>query len=119
MATSKTSSFWLTEELALSTAGQVYQGTLDLGAYVDVGDQQAIAIEQVDFITQGYDTADNHYNNSLIGTTATNASLGFQLSDLNPATNFLAASDIPITSRAVRLTSTRTVLGRWMNHGSW
>jgi len=93
MARSKTGSFWLTEELSLAAVGTIYQGTLDLGAYVDVGDQQAIAIEQVDFITQGYDTANNHYNNSLPGSVSANAAVTFQLSDLNPGTNFLAASD--------------------------
>jgi len=93
MAKSKTGSFWLTEELSLAAVNTTYQSSLDLGAYVDVGDQQAIAIEQVDFITQGYDTADDHYNNTLIGTVNANAAITFQLSDLNPGTEFLAADD--------------------------
>jgi len=93
MATSKTGSFWLTETVSLTTANANYMGTLDLGAYVDVGDQQAIAIESVDFIIQGYDAADNHYNNSLIGTVTANVAAAYQLSDLNPATNYIAASD--------------------------
>jgi len=93
MATSKTGSFWLTEEVSLAAVGTNYMGTLDLGAYVDVGDQQAIAIERVDFITQGYDTANNHYNNTLIGTVNANAAVVFQLTDLNPGTQIIAASD--------------------------
>jgi len=93
MATSKTGSFWLTEELSLAAVATIYQSTIDLGAYVDVGDQQAIAIEQVDFITQGYDTSLNHYNNSLTGSVTANAAVSFQLADLNPGTNMLAASD--------------------------
>jgi len=93
MATSKTGSFWLTEELTLGTAGTLFQGTLDLGAYVDVGDQQAIAIEQVDFITQGYDAANNDYNNTLVGVVTANAAAQFQLSDLNPGTNFISGGD--------------------------
>lgn len=93
MAKSKTGSFWLTEELSLAAVATVYQGTIDLGAYVDVGDQQAIAVEQVDFITQGYDTSLNHYRNSLPGTVTANAAVTFQLSDLNPATNIIGASD--------------------------
>jgi len=93
MARSKTGSFWLTEELSLSTAASLFQGTLDLGAYVDVGDQQAISIEQVDFITQGYDTANNDYNNTLVGVTSANCAMQFQLSDLNPGTQILAADD--------------------------
>jgi len=93
MAKSKTGSFWLTEELSLPAINTVYQGTIDLGAYVDVGDQQAISIEQVDFITQGYDTANNHYENSLPGTVTANAAVWFQLSDLNPDTETLPAND--------------------------
>ena len=53
MATSKTSSFWLTEVVSLpltAVTGDRAEGTIDLGAYVDVGDQQALAIEQVDII---------------------------------------------------------------------
>ena len=93
MAKSKTGSFWLTEELSLDTVSTMFQGTTDLGAYVDVGDQQAIAIEQVDFITQGYDTTNNHYDNTIIGSITANAAVTFQLSDLNPGTAFLAAGD--------------------------
>jgi hypothetical protein len=93
MAKSKTGSFWLTEEVVLVAEGSFYQSTMDLGAYVDVGDQQAIAIESVDFITQGYDNVLNHYNNSLAGSISASAAVQFQLSDLNPATNILAASD--------------------------
>ena len=93
MAKSKTGSFWLTEEVSLAAAGTLYQGTIDLGAYVDVGDQQALAIEQVDFITQGYDTANNNYDNTVVGSISANAALAFQLSDLNPGTVFVAASD--------------------------
>jgi len=48
MATSKTGSFWLTEEVTLDTVDTVVTGTIDLGAYVDVGDQQALAIESVE-----------------------------------------------------------------------
>ena len=91
MATSKTGSFWLTEEVSLAAVATLYQGTIDLGAYVDVGDQQAIAIEQVDFITQGYDTSSNHYNNTVVGAVTANAALSFQLSDLNPGTELISA----------------------------
>ena len=93
MAKSKTGSFWLTEELSLAAVDTIYQGTIDLGAYVDVGDQQALSIEQVDFITQGYDTSNDHYANSLPGTVTGNTTVDFQLSDLNPATLILGAND--------------------------
>jgi len=92
MAKSKTGSFWLTEVVTLPSgaapASRV-QGTLDLGAYVDVGDQQAIAIEQVDFIHQYAD----FYGNTVASMVLTSGSLSTQLTDLNPGTAFVRADD--------------------------
>jgi len=92
MATSKTGSFWLTEtvQLAASTGpGGRAAGTLDLGAYVDVGDQQAIAIETVDFIWQvGVD-----FGSDIGSMLVANGSLGAQLTDLNPGALFVRADD--------------------------
>ncbi len=92
MARSKTASFWLTEVVTLpatSPAGTRIQGTLDLGAYVDVGDQQAIAIELVDFIHQ----AGDDYGGNVDGMVNGNGSLSIQLTDLNPGTLFVRADD--------------------------
>jgi len=92
MATSKTGSFWLTEAVSLLAAqadGSRNAGTIDLGAYVDVGDQQALAIEQVDFIWQNGANMDSNPEGML----AANGSLGVQLSDLNPGTVFVRADD--------------------------
>ena len=93
MATSKTGSFWLTEVVSLDTVNTVVQGTVDLGAYVDVGDQQALAIEQVDMIVQAYDTANDNYSNSMAGLFTGPAGIGMQLTDLNPGTAFVRADD--------------------------
>jgi len=93
MATSKTGSFWLTEVVSLDTINTVVQGTIDLGAYVDVGDQQALAVEQVDMIVQAYDTANDNYSNSLSGLFAGGAGVGMQLTDLNPGAAFVRADD--------------------------
>jgi len=95
MATSKTGSFWLTEAVNIDTVNTLVQGTIDLGAYVDVGDQQAIAIESVDFVTQVYDTATNSYFNSFTGSVgaADHFEVDFQLSDLNPGTTLISADD--------------------------
>jgi len=92
MATSKTGSFWLTENVTLTAAtvaGGRFQGTIDLGAYVDVGDQQSIAIEQVDWIWQ----AGADFGNEFVGMVASNGSLGAQLTDLNPGTTFVRGDD--------------------------
>jgi len=92
MARSKTGSFWLTETVSMAAATVAEsraQGTIDLGAYVDVGDQQAIAVEQVDMIWQ---RGTDHGNDADSFLAATGA-LGFQLSDLNPGTIFNRADD--------------------------
>jgi len=53
----KTSEFVLTERVEVSTSGTAVNGTIDLGAYIDVGDSQGVMIKQVDFIWQGVTSA--------------------------------------------------------------
>jgi len=93
MATSKTGSFWLTETVQLPPAAASgtprYEGTIDLGAYVDVGDQQAVAIEQVDFIWQ----TSSDYGSDPSGMMGGNGTLGAQLTDLNPGILYVRADD--------------------------
>ena len=92
MATSKTGSFWLTEVVTLPNTmgtGDRVQGTLDLGAYVDVGDQQAIAIEYVDFIHQ----VGTDYGSNVDGMLNGNGAITSQLTDLNPGTVLVRADD--------------------------
>ena len=55
MATAKTGSFYLTETITIpggSPTGTRIQGSIDLGAYVNVATGQAIAVESVDFVYQ-------------------------------------------------------------------
>jgi len=92
MATAKTGSFYLTETITLPTAAPIgtrVQGTIDLGAYVNVPTGQAIAIESVDFVYQ-YGAA---FSGAGSGLLAGNGSLGVQLTDLNPGTVFVRADD--------------------------
>jgi len=92
MATSKTGSFWLTEVVTLPAgqgSGTRVQGTIDLGAYVDVGDQQAVAIEQVDFIHQ----VSSDYGTDVLAMLTSNGALSSQLLDLNPGTSLVRADD--------------------------
>jgi len=92
MATAKTGSFYLTETVILPAAalsGSRVQGTIDLGAYVNVPTGQAIAIDEVDFIYQvGPD-----FGGDVISMTAGNGSIGAQLTDLNPGTLFVRGDD--------------------------
>jgi len=95
MATAKTGSFYLTETIILGPgnaqgdAGRV-QGSIDLGAYVNVPTGQAIAIDEVDFIWQ----RDGDFGGDIASFMAANpGALTTQLSDLNPGTDFIRADD--------------------------
>jgi len=92
MATSKTGSFWLTENVETQASG-LASGTIDLGAYVDVGDQQAVAIEQVDFIWQRQTIATGVFDGNIPGAATADNSLDAQLSDLNPGGEIIRADD--------------------------
>ena len=97
MAKAKTGSFYLTETISLpagSTTGTRVQGTIDLGAYVNVPTGQAIAIEHVDFISQVGTGMSGEVQNMVQGS----GSLGFQLSDLNPGSAFVRADNQSLIS---------------------
>tara|TARA_R110000824_G_C15203028_1_gene675845 strand:+ start:292 stop:846 length:555 start_codon:yes stop_codon:yes gene_type:complete len=92
MATAKTGSFYLTETVQLSAAsasGSRIQGTIDLGAYVNVATGQAIAIDQVDFVYQ----AGTDFSSDVSQMLAGNGALTTQLVDLNPGTAFVRADN--------------------------
>lgn len=92
MAKAMTGSFYLTETIALPAAtasGTRVQGTIDLGAYVNVPTGQCVAIESVDFIYQVSSDYGSDAASMLVG----NGAIGVQLSDLNPGTAFLQADD--------------------------
>jgi len=74
---------------AAQASGTAVQGTIDLGAYVDVGDQQGISVEEIDFIWQRAAL----YSSDVEGMVAGNGSLDAQLTDLNPGTNLVRADD--------------------------
>ncbi len=92
MAKAKTGSFYLTETVTLPAAtasGGRVQGTIDLGAYVNVPTGQAIAIESVDFITQvGAD-----FGGTLTSMLTGNGCISKQLTDLNPGTALVRADN--------------------------
>jgi len=97
MAKAKTGSFYLTETVTIPAAsadGTVVQGSIDLGAYVNVPTGQAIAVESVDFVVQGGSTNSPDVANFL----QSNGSLGFQLTDLNPGTSLVRADNQSLIS---------------------
>ena len=97
MATAKTGSFYLTETVTLPSAsadGTVVQGTIDLGAYVNVATGQAIAIDQVDFVVQVGSNNSSDVARMLVA----NGSLSFQVTDLNPGTVMIRADNQSLIS---------------------
>ena len=97
MAKAKTGSFYLTESVQLPAAtasGTSSQGTIDLGAYVNVPTGQALAIESVDFILQRDAPYGQDYNVMLAG----NGAISMQLTDLNPGTAMVRADDASLVA---------------------
>jgi len=102
MARSKTGTFTLVERINGGTAASgIFTGTLDLGAYVDVGDQQAIAIESVDFIVQRYVVATDIWSGDLAAGTTADCAFDMQLSDLNPGAAIISADDNALIASAL------------------
>ena len=88
MATAKTGSFYLTETISIpagTTSGSRVQGSIDLGAYVNVATGQAIAVETVDFVYQVSADFGTDAASMLQG----NGAISVQLTDLNPGTAFV------------------------------
>lgn len=109
MATSKTGSFYLTETITLpaSTAdGGRVQGSIDLGAYVNVATGQAIAVESVDFIFQ----KGSDYGMDPKGMLAADGTISTQLTDLNPGTALVRADDQSlVASSALNIDQTNNI----------
>ena len=109
MAKAQTGSFYLTESVALAAgqaSGTTSQGTIDLGAYVNVPTGQAIAIESVDFIVQ----RDTPYGQDFESMLAGNGAISFQLSDLNPGTALLRADNQSlVASGALNIDQTNNI----------
>lgn len=100
MATAKTGSFYLTETVTIpggSLTGTRVQGTIDLGAYVNVPTGQAVAVESVDFVYQS--GSDFSGNPEQMLTSA--GSFTAQLTDLNPGTAFVRADNQSLIASGV------------------
>ena len=115
MAKSKTGTFTLVERANSATATSgLFTGTMDLGSYVDVGDQQAIAIESVDFVVQAYETDNDVWSGDLVAHCASDVTFDMQLSDLNPGGAILPADDNALIAAGTLLvddTNNMTSLG--------
>jgi len=99
MATSKTASFWLTETVTIpagspSGAPGRASGTMDIGSLVDVGDQQALSIESVDYIHQ----VSSDFGGDVESMLVANGAITTQVSDLNPGGVMVRADDVNLIS---------------------
>ena len=92
MAKAKTASFTISEEVRYTPAGAPTVGVISIGSLIDVGDAQALEVQKVDWILQGFDSSNNDYEP--IGTNIFSAAsaVAMQLSDKNSST-LMAASD--------------------------
>jgi len=92
MATAKTGTFHLTETVRMD-AGQLNgtrnQGSIDLGAYVDVVSGQALSITSIDWVIQ----RDSDFGTEISAFVTSNGAISFQVCDLNPGTAFVRADD--------------------------
>ena len=110
MATAKTGSFYLTETVELPAgqgSGTRIQGSIDLGAYVNVASGQAIAIDQVDFVFQ----AGNDFGSDGKSMVVSDGAIGVQLTDLNPGSAFVRADNQSlIASGSLNIDQTNNVV---------
>ena len=98
MAKAKTATFTISDEITLNTVAPTEVSTaIPIGSLIDVGDAQALEIEQVDFILQGYDTSDLEYTTMKEAISADTA-FTFQLMDANKGTLISAADNNLIAS---------------------
>ena len=100
MATAKTGSFYLTETITIpgaSPTGTRIQGSIDLGAYVNVATGQAIAVESVDFVYQ----SGSEYSGNVEQMLTSSGSFTAQLTDLNPGQAFVRADNQSLIASGV------------------
>jgi len=110
MATSRTSSFYLTEAVEIPAGVVAGSATMDVGSLISVGDRQGLAIEGVDIIWQNENTVSGVISAHIAGAMSASGTLECQLTDLNPNGVILRADDNSIiASGALNLDDTNNV----------
>lgn len=90
MAKAKTSPFWLTAKVSLTAANTYVQTTIPLSSYIDVAQKQAVAILEVDYVTQ--------HATSFATALGGDRIIDYQLTDINKG-DLVAADDVSMISR--------------------
>lgn len=102
MAKALTGTFTITARLSIAAQGYDTV-TIPIGSLIDVGDAQALEVEEVDYIYQGYHTTNNVYEVIHPGMPyGGDASFGAQLMDRNAGTFIPANDNNLISSSAVQ-----------------
>lgn len=99
MAKAITSTFTLKHEMSVPTSPGTE--TIPIGSLIDVGDAQALEIESVDYIWQGYDTSGNQYLANPDVLSSSPGAVAAQLTDKNPGSLFISAADNNLVSSGV------------------
>lgn len=101
MAKSLTGTFTISAELIMTANGYA-TATIPIGSLIDVGDAQALEIEEVDYVFTNYASASDIYEPIHVnGPFSTDASFGAQLMDRNAGTWLSAADNNLISSSSV------------------
>lgn len=116
MATAKTGSFYLTETVTLpagTASGGRIQGSIDLGAYVQVATGMAVAIESVDFIHQ----VGTDFGSDGAAMLTGNGAITTQLTDLNPGVGFVRADNQSlVASGSLQINQPNNVVSHSTDH---
>lgn len=105
MARAKTASFTISEQVTYVPAGAPTVATLSIGSLIDVGDAQALEVEKVDWILQGYDRANNDYEPISMSIFAAESACAMQLTDKNSSDLISAADNNLIASGNFNITA--------------
>jgi len=108
MAKALTGTFTITTQINMTATGYL-TGVIPIGSLIDVGDAQALEIEEVDYIYYAYNTSTDVYEPMHIsGPFSSDASFGAQLMDRNAGTWLSAADNNLISSSAAYFEATGT-----------
>jgi hypothetical protein len=100
MAKDLTGTFTITAEMTMQAVGYVTE-VIPIGSLIDVGDAQALEVEQVDYVFTSYDKVTNEYTPITVNHPwSTDAGFGAQLMDRNAGTWISPADNNLISSAA-------------------
>lgn len=91
MAKAITSPFTMKHEMSVPTSPSTE--SIPIGSLIDVGDAQALEIESVDFVFQGYDTNGDQYLVNPDVLSSSPGAVGAQLTDKNSGNLLISAAD--------------------------